>query len=143
MSLARRRCTPYPRRLAKPAIALTQRAWQKYMPPSRNITNVRIVVCVSNAACIFERAWQKYMPLSRNITNVRIVVCVSNGASIFGVRVVQQEEKKRHLYLRTGIPNALAKPKSASFSSPSRLMRRFWGLRSRCNLHPKNSVTHT
>ena len=31
----------------------------------------------------------------------------------------------------TGIPNALAKPKSASLSSPRLLMRRFWGLRSR------------
>ena len=32
----------------------------------------------------------------------------------------------------TGTPNALARPKSPSLSSPLRLMRRFWGFKSRC-----------
>lgn len=32
----------------------------------------------------------------------------------------------------TGIPNALARPKSANLSSPRLLMRRFWGFRSLC-----------
>ncbi len=37
-------------------------------------------------------------------------------------------------HLLTGMPKALARPKSASFSSPSRLMSRFCGFRSRCRL---------
>ena len=32
----------------------------------------------------------------------------------------------------TGTPNALARPKSPSFNSPLRLIRRFWGFKSRC-----------
>lgn len=33
----------------------------------------------------------------------------------------------------TGTPKARARPKSPSFNSPLRLMRRFWGFKSRCS----------
>ena len=38
-----------------------------------------------------------------------------------------------HLYIHTGIPNALANPKSANLSSPSLLISKFCGFKSRCN----------
>ncbi len=74
----------------------------------------------------FEKMNCLLVPLLVRIVELRII-CVGAQTETYHNVTTSLE------YVLVGIDLALASPKSASFSSPTSLMRRFWGFRSRCN----------